>query len=129
MSTARQAADKSASRRRVPWRLLRCLVALVLLVTFGWLLYYRASYHTFNLWAAPPRISYCGRDYDRYSTDPTPGSQSELKLIDTIEPQGWKLYSVNQITSHPGAGEPCTMGLLLAKADHQWVDYTLSGGP
>ena len=107
-------------------------VGLVLLATGAWLVYYRVTFGTFAWWQVPPRISYCGRDFDRGTTVPSAPPQGfALTQVMTVEPAGWRVYAENPAakTSVPIAGLPCTMVLVLEQDDHRFVQYGLVGGP
>ena len=124
------------ARARV-WRRRNVIIAMavvggmVVLATLGWLLYFRATYGTFAWWQTPPRIRYCGREYDRGATvGVIPSQDYTLVQVMTIEPAGRAVYAkqpVQDTTLHV-ANLPCTMGLVVAEGDH-YVQYGLSGGP
>lgn len=101
------------------------------LAALGWLLYYRATYGTFAWWQIPPRIEYCGREYDRGATAATlAGQQGTLVQVMTIEPAGRAVYAAESAHSAapPIADLPCAMDLIV-KQGGQYVQYGLSGGP
>lgn len=46
------------------WRVVLLAVVLLLAMLVGGdFLVYRAVYHSFAFWSAPPQITYCNRDY------------------------------------------------------------------
>ncbi|MGH3627419.1 MAG: hypothetical protein ACRDRL_08285 [Sciscionella sp.] len=105
--------------------------AVVVLAAAGWLVYYRATFHTFAWWSVPPSISYCGRRYDQGSTVAALPTGYTYSQVMTVEPSGWPVYAqrptADTVTQMPGA--PCTMGLTLKQANDQYVLYGLVGGP
>jgi hypothetical protein len=123
------------TRERVRWRRIVIVVAsvvtgMMVFATLGWLLYYRSVYGTFALWQTPPRIEYCGREYDRGATVVAIPSDRELVPVMTIEPAGLAVYA--EQPTHEGmppvANLPCAMGLAVSQDDH-YLLYGLSGGP
>ena len=70
-------------------RALATLAALALLVGVGWVGYYRVTYHTFAWWEPPPRLRYCGRDFQEgaHSSALPTGSWSYDPAF-TVEPGG-----------------------------------------
>jgi hypothetical protein len=119
-------------RRRIVVRTLSALIGLVVLTAGGWLVYYRATFGTFAWWQVPPRLSYCGRDFDRGATVPSsPPRGFTLAQVMTIEPAGWRVYAQNPTanTSTAAPGLPCTIVLVLKQGDHKFVQYGISGGP
>lgn len=111
------------------------VAALLLLAAMGWLVHYRATYGTFAWWKIPPRIGYCGRDYNRGATiSALPTQNWTFTQVRDIQPSGWRVYSkqpkgVASGSAAPVAGLPCTMGLVLKESDNEFVQYGLSGGP
>jgi hypothetical protein len=92
--------------------------------------YYRVTYHTFDWRTAPPRIGYCGRDYDRGSSISTSLVRQQFKLhrVRTVPPLFRALYA--EVEPRPPAGTPvCTMTLYYATSSNRLVSYVLSGGP
>ncbi|HZP54127.1 hypothetical protein [Actinocrinis sp.] len=101
------------------------------LAVVGWLLYYRSTYGTFAWWQIPPRIEYCGREYDRGTTVAAlPGQDTVLVQVMTVEPAGRAVYTLRSVTGTvaPVANPPCAMGLIVKQSD-KYVQYGLSGGP
>ena len=107
------------------------IFAAAVLAAAGWLLYYRSTYGTFAWWQIPPRIGYCGREYDRGTTVATlPSQDASLVQVMTIEPAGRAVYTLRSATGTvaPVANLPCAMGLIVKQSD-KYVQYGLSGGP
>ncbi|MGW2937849.1 hypothetical protein ACWDA7_39950 [Streptomyces sp. NPDC001156] len=104
----------------------------VVLAALGWWVYYRATYHTFAFWEAPPRLTYYGRNWDTFpgATVSSLPRGTTHALVDTIEPAGWKLYAVGLSSRHDRQlGVPCAESMFLEKGSHEYVTYDLSGGP
>lgn len=104
---------------------------LVVLGTAGWLLYYRATFHTFAWWSVPPSVSYCGRRYDQGRTVEALPPGYNYTHVMTVEPSDWPIYAQRPADTSAAqvAGTPCAMGLALERGDKQYVLYGLSGGP
>ena len=117
-------------RRRVVIASVSAPFVAVVLAALGWLLYYRSAYGTLAWWQIPPRIGYCGRDYQRGSTVAALSRYDKLVQVTTIEPAGRAVYSDQRTDSGhpPSPGEPCTMGLVVMQGD-LYVQYGLNGGP
>ena len=64
-------APRTTSRRRWPIPVAG-IVLLVLLAAGGWAAWYRSTYHLWPGESIPPRIHWCGRDYDRGSGPAVP---------------------------------------------------------
>jgi hypothetical protein len=127
-----ESGNARGGRRRVIVRSVSVLVGLVLLAPGAWLVYYRFTFHTFAWWQIPPRISYCGRDYDQGTTVASEPSRGfTLTQVMTIEPAGWPVYTLKPAaqTYAQVPGLPCTMGLVLKQSDHRFIKYGLDGGP
>lgn len=103
----------------------------VLLGAVGWLVYYRATFHTFAWWSVPPSVSYCGRRFDQGRTVPQLPAGYDYSQVMTVEPAGWPVYAQRPTSGAvaPVAALPCTMGLALRRNDHDFVLYGLVGGP
>jgi hypothetical protein len=118
---------RDATAKGVAAKTLGALMALALLVSVGWLSYYRVTYHTFAWWEPPPRLHYCGRDFQEGSHSPTlPTGPWRYTTAFVIEPGGWKVYASK--LSQAGIG-PCTMGLIVRHNGHDYIAYGLLGGP
>lgn len=121
------------ARARI-WRRRNVIVAVIVVMgmaALGWLLYFRATYGTLAWWQVPPRIRYCGREYDRGATVGTiPSQDYRLDQVLTIEPAGRAVYAKQPTrnTAPHAANLPCAMGLVVTEGD-QYVQYGLSGGP
>lgn len=93
----------------------------------GW---YRLSYHTFDWRAAPPRIGYCGRDYDRAATTSTEAAfrQRRLVRVHPFPPLLHPLYvEVNPLAAVGADICPMTLDYEFTRAT--MVTYGLVGGP
>lgn len=104
---------------------------LIVLSAAGWLLYYRATFHTFAWWVTPPSVSYCGRRYDQGRTVPALSPAYTYSRVMIVEPSGWPVYAMRPAASSEQQlpGIPCTMGLALKRGTDQYVLYGLVGGP
>lgn len=104
--------------------------ALVLLAGVALVGWYRLSYHTFDWRAVPPRISYCGRDYDRAATTPSVAAfqQHRLARAHPFPPLLHPLYVENNPLAALGA-DICPMTLDYQVSNATMVTYGLVGGP
>lgn len=124
-------AERVRSRRRTAIVVAGVVFGVAVLAALGWLGYYRSTYGTFAWWQIPPRIEYCGREYDRGSTVATlPSQGGKLVQVMTIEPAGRAVYAQQTTQGGPTgvANLPCAMGVIVKQGD-QYVQYGLSGGP
>lgn len=105
----------------------------MVLAALSWTLFYRSTYGTFAWWKIPPRIEYCGREYDRGSAvgaGTFDAHDGNLVQVLTIEPAGRPVYAKPPPPDFvPSVGNlPCAMGLLIKDGD-SYIQYGLSGGP
>ncbi len=126
------------------WRTaLVVVIVLTLLLVAGGFLWYRVVYHSFAVGSAPPRITYCGRDYQDGGTTLTraqiesqqvalPGDPPyQLSSIGDIVPVlGWPLWAkLTPQDRRAQLGLPCTMGIYLQQGPDSYLSYGLLGGP
>lgn len=123
--------SQSLPKWRRPRTILATVLALALLAAVGWLVHYRATYHTFAWWEAPPELSYCGRDYEALPgpTARSVPSGSTYTHVNTIEPAGFKVLAADATPCKPGSGEPSATSLWVETDGHHFAAYTLLGGP
>lgn len=70
----------SHRRRPAPVAILVAASVALLLAGAGWALWYRETYHLWPGQDIPPRIHWCGRDYDRSLSPPVPLAEAERTL-------------------------------------------------
>lgn len=124
-------------------RLVPLLVVVLVLAGVVGAVWYRYTYHTLAFWQSPPRISYCGRDYQTYG-DTTTRSQIEANSAGLPDGTATRLETVGWVPPIPGRdliawvlpddvriarGLPCTMVLYLHAGGDTYVSYGLLGGP
>ncbi|MFN8121302.1 MAG: hypothetical protein U0237_02625 [Thermoleophilia bacterium] len=116
---------------------LRLVVVAALVAASGWAVSYRATYHLWPGESIPPRIHWCGRDYDRGPGEPE--TLRQIRKFTRAEPV--VVGHVPPIRSHdllaetteqavrqrdPSASGCTTLVFLRLSADRYLV-YELSG--
>lgn len=122
---------RGGRRRRVLTITALSFSGALVLAAAGWLLYYRATFHTFAWWSVPPSVSYCGRRYDQGRTVAALAPRFAYSQVMTVEPAGWPVYAQRPAGGAPAQapGLPCAMGLVLKRGGGRYVLYGLVGGP
>lgn len=128
----RRAVRPAVSRRRVRAVVVTGLATFVLvaaLIIEGRSVLF---FHTLAPWSSPPRIHFCGRDYDRGGLVPADGAEvvvgaSPFQQV-TRGPLWQPLYGHPASPHLRATGAPCAMVLYLRQGD-RYRSYALSGGP
>ena len=116
---------------------------LVAMLFGGTILWYRVVYHSFAFWAAPERITYCGRDYQTHGSTLTreqidaepvslPGDPPYplSSIRPTIPVLGWTLWAkITPEKRRTELGTPCTMAIWVQLQPDSYLSYGLVGGP
>jgi hypothetical protein len=109
--------------------------ALLLAVAGGWWVHYRLTYETFAWWAAPQKLTYCGRDYVPEGTlRALPKGDGQLTEVDRFGVNSWPVYkqtwTPEAAGSHCSSSGPGTAVVLYLVRGADAVDQcNLSGGP
>lgn len=119
------------------------VVLLVAMLLGAGLLWYRVVYHSFALWTAPPRITYCDRDYqtngmtltrEQIDADPVSRPGNPPYPLSSIRPAipvlGWTIWAkITPQNERTELGTPCTMVIYLRQEPDRYLSYGLVGGP
>ncbi len=126
------------------WRPALMVVVLLVAMLFGGsLLWYRVMYHSFAFWTAPPRITYCNRDYqtngmtltrEQIDADPVSLAGDPPYQLSSIRPAipvlGWTLWAkITPQNRRTELGTPCSMVIYLQQEPDSYLSYGLLGGP
>ncbi|WP_217915799.1 hypothetical protein [Miltoncostaea marina] len=113
--------------------------AALIVVAAVWAVWYRDTYHLWPGQSVPPRVHWCGRDYDRSSSPPVAYAEARrtlgapLRHVMRVPPAGRRHDVVAAIG--PGAAErrerggvACASLIALRLGPSRYLFYELQGG-
>ena len=103
------------------------LAVAVLAVAFE--MWFATRYHELAFWNPPPRLHWCGRDYDRSPSGPVgltdlAGYRTVLRIPPLFTPV---LADTPRRPDTPGGA--CSMSLVYRPLSRHETWYSISGGP
>jgi len=140
MGTAAGAIGPSRPRRRrvALWAALAA-AAVVVLAGGAWAVWYRSAYHVWPGEGVPPRIHWCGRDYDRGPRPAMDAAAARAALggrlrrvmsvppIDSHEVSATPAAAAKQPAQRAGRSPGCAALVVLRTGDDAYLLYELSG--
>ena len=125
-------------RRALGWAAL-LLAAVAVMAGGGWAAWYRSAYHVWPGQSVPPRIHWCGRDYDRAPGSGVSAGTAREELGGRLQP----VMSIPPIDSHEVFASPaaaakqggqragtlpgCATLIYLRTGADSYLAYELSG--
>ncbi len=109
------------------WLAVAVPVLVLVLAAATWAVWYRGTYHLWPGESVPPRIGWCGRDYDRATGPAVPHAEVErligrrTEVVARVPPHGPQHDLV-------AAADGCAALVFLRLGPSRYLVYELQGG-